>query len=75
MGGKDHPVSGSGYFGTQEAKYHQLVELTDSLPGYKWVGAGRDDGKQGGEHSAIFYKAGRFKLLKDGQFLDVDHYR
>jgi endonuclease/exonuclease/phosphatase family metal-dependent hydrolase len=55
-------------FGTQEAKYHQLTELTDSLPGYKWIGAGRDDGKHGGEHSAIFYKADRFKLLKTGDF-------
>ncbi|MBB3968485.1 endonuclease/exonuclease/phosphatase family protein [Mucilaginibacter phyllosphaerae] len=55
-------------FGTQEAKYHQLTELTDSLPGYRWIGAGRDDGKHGGEHSAIFYKAGRFKLLKTGNF-------
>ncbi|MFD0763968.1 endonuclease/exonuclease/phosphatase family protein [Mucilaginibacter lutimaris] len=55
-------------FGTQEAKYHQLTELTDSLPGYKWVGAGRDDGKHGGEHSAIFYKSTRFKLLKTGDF-------
>ncbi|RYU90109.1 endonuclease/exonuclease/phosphatase family protein [Mucilaginibacter terrigena] len=55
-------------FGTQEAKYHQLTELTDSLPGYKWVGAGRDDGKHGGEHSAIFYKADRFRILKTGDF-------
>lgn len=55
-------------FGTQEGKYNQLIDLTDSLPGYKWVGVGRDDGKQAGEHSAIFYKTGRFKLLKTGNF-------
>ncbi|RFZ82164.1 endonuclease/exonuclease/phosphatase family protein [Mucilaginibacter terrenus] len=55
-------------FGTQELKYHQLNELTDSLPGYKWIGAGRDDGKHGGEHSAIFYKSDRFKVLKSGNF-------
>jgi endonuclease/exonuclease/phosphatase family metal-dependent hydrolase len=55
-------------FGTQEAKYHQLTELTDSLPGYKWIGVGRDDGKHGGEHSAIFYKQDKFKLVKTGNF-------
>jgi endonuclease/exonuclease/phosphatase family metal-dependent hydrolase len=55
-------------FGTQEAKYHQLTELTDSLPGYTWIGAGRDDGQHGGEHSAIFYKKDKFKLIKTGNF-------
>ena len=55
-------------FGTQEAKFHQLSELTDSLPGYKWVGVGRDDGKLGGEFSAIFYKQAKYKLLKSGNF-------
>ena len=55
-------------FGTQEAKYHQLNDLTDSLPGYKWIGVGRDDGKQGGEFSAIFYKQAKYKVLKSGNF-------
>ncbi|MFD0792596.1 endonuclease/exonuclease/phosphatase family protein [Mucilaginibacter litoreus] len=55
-------------FGTQELKYHQITDLTDSLPGYKWVGIGRDDGKKAGEFSAIFYKADRFKLVRTGDF-------
>ncbi len=55
-------------FGTQEGLYHMLNNLTDSLPGYKWIGVGRDDGKQAGEHSAIFYKTAKFKLLKQGNF-------
>jgi endonuclease/exonuclease/phosphatase family metal-dependent hydrolase len=55
-------------FGTQEAKYHQLNDLTDSLPGYKWVGVGRDDGKQAGEFSAIFYKQAKYKVLRSGNF-------
>ena len=55
-------------FGTQEAKYHQLTQLTDSLPGYAWIGHGRDDGQHGGEHSAIFYKKDKFKLIKTGDF-------
>ncbi|MBD1392427.1 endonuclease/exonuclease/phosphatase family protein [Mucilaginibacter glaciei] len=55
-------------FGTQEGKINQLHDLTDSLPGYKWFGAGRDDGKQAGEHSAIFYKADKFTIVKSGNF-------
>jgi endonuclease/exonuclease/phosphatase family metal-dependent hydrolase len=55
-------------FGTQEAKYHQINDLTDSLPGYKWIGVGRDDGKQAGEFSAIFYKQAKYKVLRSGNF-------
>jgi endonuclease/exonuclease/phosphatase family metal-dependent hydrolase len=55
-------------FGTQEGLQHMLVNLSDSLPGYKWIGIGRDDGKEAGEHSAIFYKATKFKILKQGNF-------
>jgi endonuclease/exonuclease/phosphatase family metal-dependent hydrolase len=55
-------------FGTQEGLQHMLVNLADSLPGYKWIGIGRDDGKEAGEHSAIFYKTAKFKILKQGNF-------
>jgi endonuclease/exonuclease/phosphatase family metal-dependent hydrolase len=55
-------------FGTQEGKHHQLVNMADSMPGYKWFGVGRDDGKQAGEYSAIFYKSSKFKVLKTGNF-------
>lgn len=55
-------------FGTQEGLYDMLVNLQDNLPGYKWIGLGRDDGKQAGEHSAIFYKATKFDLLDHGDF-------
>jgi len=55
-------------FGTQEGLYHMLEGLRDSLPGYAYIGIGRDDGKHAGEHSAIFYKTGKFKLLDDGNF-------
>jgi len=53
--------------GTQEGFLHQLKALCE-MPGYTYTGAGRDDGKQGGEYSAIFYKTGRFKLLDSGDF-------
>jgi endonuclease/exonuclease/phosphatase family metal-dependent hydrolase len=55
-------------FGTQEGKHHQLVNMADSMPGYKWLGIGRDDGKQAGEYSAIFYNSDKFKVLKTGDF-------
>ena len=54
-------------FGTQEGFAHQLKDLCE-MPGYAYIGAGRDDGLSGGEHSAIFYKSGRFKLLDSGNF-------
>lgn len=41
-------------FGTQEGKYPQLQDLRQAMPGYDYIGVGRDDGKQAGEHSAIF---------------------
>ena len=53
--------------GTQEGFVHQLKDLCE-MPGYAYTGAGRDDGKEAGEHSAILYKTGRFKLLDSGDF-------
>lgn len=55
-------------FGTQEGFRHQLNDLRTALPQYAYYGAGRDDGKEGGEHSAIFYKKDRFRLVKKGDF-------
>jgi endonuclease/exonuclease/phosphatase family metal-dependent hydrolase len=55
-------------FGTQEGLHHMLEDMKDSLPGYAYIGIGRDDGKQAGEYSAIFYKTAMFKLLDHGDF-------
>ncbi|MCP9612668.1 endonuclease/exonuclease/phosphatase family protein [Coprobacter tertius] len=55
-------------FGTQEGKYHQLQDLKNALPGYDYIGIGRDDGKKAGEHSAIFYRTDRFEVLDHGDF-------
>jgi endonuclease/exonuclease/phosphatase family metal-dependent hydrolase len=55
-------------FGTQEVLYNQLVDMTAKLPDYAYIGVGRDDGKQAGEFSAIFYKKNKYKLLKQGTF-------
>ncbi len=55
-------------FGVQEALKNQLADVSGSLPDYARYGKGRDDGKDGGEHSAIYYKKDRFKLVKSGDF-------
>jgi endonuclease/exonuclease/phosphatase family metal-dependent hydrolase len=54
-------------FGTQEGFRDQLKGITE-LPEYAFVGRGRDDGKEAGEHSAIFYKKARLQLLATGDF-------
>lgn len=54
-------------FGVQEALVGQLKDVAE-LPEFAYYGKGRDDGKEGGEHSAIFYKKDRFKMLKSGDF-------
>lgn len=55
-------------FGTQEGKYPQLQDLKAAMPGYDYIGIGRDDGKQAGEFSAIFYRTDRFEVLDHGDF-------
>ena len=54
-------------FGVQEALIGQLKDVAE-LTEYTFYGKGRDDGKEGGEHSAIFYKKDRFKALQSGDF-------
>lgn len=55
-------------FGTQEGFKHQLDSLIERLPGYAYTGIGREDGKDEGEHSAIFYRTDMFELLDHGDF-------
>jgi len=54
--------------GVQEALKNQIMDIRAALPEYEVYGKGRDDGKDGGEHSAILYKKDRFKLIKSGDF-------
>ena len=54
--------------GTQEGLQHQLDQLQERLPDYAYIGVGRDDGKNAGEHSAIFYNKDRFQVLDKGDF-------
>jgi endonuclease/exonuclease/phosphatase family metal-dependent hydrolase len=55
-------------FGTQEVLLNQLQDIEKALPQYAWYGAGRDDGKQAGEFSAVFYNKERFTVLDKGTF-------
>ena len=55
-------------FGTQEATYPQLQDLTAQLDDFAYVGVGRNDGATAGEFSAIFYNTNRVKLLDSGTF-------
>lgn len=54
-------------FGTQEGLSDQIADLA-LMSEYKHVGVGRDDGKQAGEFSAIFYRRDRFTLEGNGDF-------
>lgn len=47
--------------GVQEALHGQAADLWASLPDYEFSGVGRDDGRQSGEYSGIFYQRDRFK--------------
>jgi endonuclease/exonuclease/phosphatase family metal-dependent hydrolase len=54
--------------GVQEALYDQMMDLQQRLTAFKYVGGGRDDGKQKGEFSAIFYDTTRLQLLQTQTF-------
>jgi len=54
--------------GIQEGLYNQVDYLNTALTSYAYVGIGRDDGKQKGEYSAIFYNTDKFKILKTNTF-------
>lgn len=54
-------------FGTQEGLAGQIADLAQ-MAEFDHVGVGRDDGRQAGEHSAIFFRKSRFALLGKGDF-------
>ncbi len=53
--------------GTQEGLRWQLDELASDLPGYSWIGTGRDGGDKG-EFMAIFYRQSRLQPLSTNHF-------
>lgn len=54
--------------GIQEGLHHQVMFLDSALTKYSYVGVGRDDGKTGGEYSALFYKPTVLEVLDSGTF-------
>lgn len=56
---QEHPDA----IGLQEALVDQLLYLDSSLPTYRRVGVGRDDGNEGGEFMAIYYDTTRLEYV------------
>lgn len=54
--------------GVQEALHDQIIDLKDRLTKFKYAGGGRDDGREKGEYSAIFYDTARLQLLQTQMF-------
>jgi len=55
-------------FGIQEGLLHQLEEIKQGMPGYIYLGKGREDGLKNGEFSAIFYNSEKLELLEENTF-------
>lgn len=53
--------------GTQEGLHRQIADLETDLPGYGWIGVGREGG-QLGEYMAVFYNKERLKPLEHSHF-------
>lgn len=55
-------------FGAQEVTKVQLDDMLKGLPDYNYIGVAREDGKEKGEFSPVFYRKKEFKLLDSGTF-------
>lgn len=54
--------------GVQEALPNQVADMKSLMPAYGFAGVGREDGKNKGEFSGIFYKLERLELLASSTF-------
>jgi endonuclease/exonuclease/phosphatase family metal-dependent hydrolase len=54
--------------GVQEALPNQANDMKTMLPGFGFAGVGRDDGKEKGEFSGIFFRKERLELLESNTF-------
>lgn len=55
-------------FGVQEALPMQLEYLQKHCPAYRWVGVGREDGVDEGEHMSVFFDTTRVALQDWGTY-------
>jgi endonuclease/exonuclease/phosphatase family metal-dependent hydrolase len=56
------------FVGMQEALIGQIEYLDAALPDHEWIGVGRDDGKEAGEFSPLFYNARQWELQSESTF-------
>lgn len=56
------------FIGGQEVQHHQLQYLLSQLTNYNYIGVGRDDGKEAGEYSCIFYNKQKFEVVQQATF-------
>lgn len=61
------------FLGVQEALPQQMHYLDSTMIAYDFIGVGRDDGKEKGEFSAIFYNKSKFKVLQQSTFWLSQH--
>lgn len=54
--------------GLQEATRTQIDDLRPMLTDFDWYGVGRDDAKDGGEFSPIFWRKSRLEAIEQGTF-------
>jgi endonuclease/exonuclease/phosphatase family metal-dependent hydrolase len=59
---------GPDLLGMQEVIAAQADQLQRDLPGYAFIGTGRDDGKRRGEYSPLMFRKDRFELIESGQY-------
>ena len=55
-------------FGIQEGMPNQMKDMDGMLANYSFVGVGRDDGKDEGEYSAIFYNKNKYSIIESATF-------
>lgn len=54
--------------GVQEAYQNQVAEIDAALASHDVYTVGRDDGREAGEHCAIYYRRERFEPVDEGTF-------
>jgi endonuclease/exonuclease/phosphatase family metal-dependent hydrolase len=55
-------------FGLQEALLEQINDIASQMPGFDWIGVGRDDGINKGEYAPVFYNSQKYQLKQQGWF-------
>jgi endonuclease/exonuclease/phosphatase family metal-dependent hydrolase len=55
-------------FGLQEALLGQVNDVASGMPGFDWIGVGREDGINRGEYAPVFYNSQKYQLKEQGWF-------